>query len=309
MLWFLIGLINPICHAATNHIDKHLVDKHLKGTKVGSLVLFSSLFAIMVLPFIYIFNPDVIHLSFKDGFLLTLNGALVVFAYICYLHALAKDEASFITPLFQTIPIFGFVLGYFLLGETLSPIQIVGSIVIIIGGGALSFEITNELDRNKAQFKKNIIYLMLAASALFAINGVIFKFVTIDESNFWRSIFWDFLGMILTGIVIFAVAEQYRRQFLTVLKQNKVSIIALNMLNETLALLGEGALAFAVLLAPVALVQVVSGVQPVLVFLLGIVITKFFPKFGEESMTRHKLIQKIIGISVILLGTVLINLQ
>lgn len=308
MRWFLISLINPITHAATNHIDKYLVDKYLKSAKVGSLVLFSCLFAVVTLPLIYYSHPDVTNISIGNALLLSINGTLIAIAYVCYLHALARDEASFVTPLFQVTPILGYILGYLILRETLSFIQIIGSIVIMFGAILLSFEISKELDQNKMQFKGKIVFFMLGASALYAINSVLFKFITNGQANFWRSVFWNFFGLVIAGVFIFLFSSQYRKQFLELLRNNHLPILLLNILNEVLALLGEGALAFAVLLAPIALVEVVGGIQPVLVFLFGIIITRYFPSFGEESMTKHKLTQKIAGIAIILFGTILINL-
>src|SRR3990167_8405434 len=116
--WFFIALIPPLVHASVNHIDKHLISKYLKGGEVGSLVLFSALFAVVALPIIVWMDPAVVSISQNDAVLLMINGGLLVGAYICYFYALNKDEASIVVPLFQLVPLFGFGLGYFFLGET-----------------------------------------------------------------------------------------------------------------------------------------------------------------------------------------------
>lgn len=91
------------------------------------------------------------------------------------------------------------------------------------------------------------------------------------------------------------------------MKENKASILALNGLNEILAVIGEGALVFATLLAPVALVQVVSGFQPMFIFLYGVLLTLFWPSFGKESLDKKHLLQKMVGIGLIIIGTVVLN--
>jgi hypothetical protein len=55
------------------------------------------------------------------------------FTTVCYLYALDIDEASFVTPLYQTVPIFAYFLGYFILSETITLAQGLGSFVIIVG--------------------------------------------------------------------------------------------------------------------------------------------------------------------------------
>jgi len=52
----------------------------------------------------------------------------------------------------------------------------------------------------------------------------------------------------------------------------------------------------------------VGGFQPVFVFIYGVLLTLFFPSFGQESLARRHLIQKIAGIGIIVLGTVLLSL-
>src|SRR3990167_9106428 len=63
-----------------------------------------------------------------------------VTATILYLHAMEKDEASIVAPLFQMIPVFGLILEYFILNIIPSNIQIVGSFIIVIAGIVLATE-------------------------------------------------------------------------------------------------------------------------------------------------------------------------
>lgn len=303
MNWFLIALITPLAHAAVNHIDKYLIQKYLRGSNVGSLVLFSALFAVIALPVVYWMDPTVFNVSTYDAVLLIINGALLVLAYICYFYALSQDEASLVVPLFQFVPIFGFILGYFILGETLSKTQLLGSIIIIFGAILLSLRLGN----NRVHIKKSVLWLMTGSSLCYAINGVLFKFITETQQRFLPSLFWDFTGKVLFGLLLFATVTSYRRQFLVVLKENKASILSLNALNELLALAGESASVFAVLLAPVVLVQVIGGFQPLFVFIYGVLLTLLFPWLSKESLAKKDLFQKIVGIGIVTIGTIVLN--
>lgn len=233
MTWFWIALVTPLAHAAVNHIDKHLISKYLKGGEVGSLVLFSALFAVCALPIIALIDHGVFSISTRDVVILMINGGLLVLAYICYFYALEKDEASFVAPLFQIIPVLGFVLGYFILGETITLIESLGSLVVIVGAVILALDVSGV----KIGLKKAVFFLMLGSSALYALNGVLFKFVAETQQRFWPSLFWDFLGKVAFGILIFLAVKSYRRQFLAVLKENRFSILAMNSINEVLAIL------------------------------------------------------------------------
>ena len=53
--------------------------------------------------------------------LIMLSGILYMAAMLFYLRALQSEEASVVAPFFQAGPLFGYVLAYLVLGETLSP--------------------------------------------------------------------------------------------------------------------------------------------------------------------------------------------
>ncbi len=305
MNWFLIALINPFAHALVNHFDKYLISKYMKGGSVGTLILFSALFAIVTLPIIYAIHPDIFAtITFGQAIILMINGALLVTAIICYLYALNYDEASYVAPFFQLVPVFGFFLGYLILGETLRSHQFFAAALIVGGSTVLSFQFTN----GKAHMKKQLVLLMLGSSILYAINAVIFKSIAV-QAGFVDSLFWDMAGKVVFGVILFCAIRSYREQFIELIKVNRFSIVGLNAINEILSLVGEIAIVLAVLYAPVVLVQSVGGLQPVFVFILGLLITLLWPKFGQESLNRATIIQKIIGIAIVTLGAYLLAIN
>ena len=283
MSWFLIALIGPVLLAIANHTDKHIIEKYLKGGAVGSLIIFSALFGIVALPIVFAFHPDVFHISFFHAAALAFGGILVVLgAGLCYFYALQKDEVTYVVPFYQTIPVFGFILGYFILGETITHVQMIASVIIILGALVLSFEFGDTI-----RFKKEVVVLMLTASLLYAISSIIFKVVALHD-GFWISTFWSLVGKVFTGIFFFLCIKSYRMQFLAMIKENKIAVLGLNSLSETLFIISESVTAYATLLAPIVLVLLVNAFQPVFVFILGIILTLFFPHLGEESISRKK---------------------
>lgn len=304
MSWFLIALIGPILYAIANHTDKYLISRYLKNGEVGALIIFSSIFSIIALPIVLFIHPSVFNVNLWQGIILAINSMLVVVSVLLYFHALQKDEVSYVVPFYQTIPIFAFILGYFILGETISVFQGIASVIIIIGAIVLSFD----LSVGKIRFKKDVVLLMLGASLLYAINGVVFKLIAVHE-GFWPSTFWGFIGKIILGLAFLAFLPKFRIQFITMMRNRKsqVSVLGLNSLSETLLIIAEAVVQYATLLAPVVLVLLVNSFQPLFVFIIGIVITLFFPKGCKESLTKKSLIQKILGIGLMILGSYFIG--
>jgi drug/metabolite transporter (DMT)-like permease len=281
MSWFFIALWAPFLLACANHNDKFLLSKYLKQKSIGSLVILSALLSSVAIPIVLFIHPDVYDVSLVQGSAVVATGMSSVFAAVCYLYALDLDEASFVTPFYQTVPIFAYVLGYFILGETITLAQGLGSFVIIAGAIALSFE----FGRRGMRFKRNVVALMLGASFLSASNGVIFKLIAADK-GFWVSLFWGFVGQVMAGLTLLVCVPSYRRDFLGLFKQSKIAAVSLIALSKTLFSVSEAVTLYATLLAPVALVLLVNSFQPLFVFAFGIVLTLFFPRVAKESLGR-----------------------
>lgn len=302
MNWFLIALIAPALWSISNHLDKYLLGKYFHGGGIGALMIFSSLIGFFIAPIIYVFFPEVINIDWNFGLLVMANGFLYVLGFLPYFYALQKDEASVVVPLFQTIPVFSYILGLIFLNEVLAVKQILASLLII--GGA--FWLSMDLNNGKIKLKQDVFWLMFLTSFFVALNGLIFKYVAI-RSDFWTTSFWEYLGMAMLAIVLYSFVPSYRKQFRYIMQTNKVPVLGLNGFNEVVNIVAKFCMNFATLLAPLALVWVVNGFQPFFVFVYGIFLTVFFPKLGEENITRKILVQKLTAIVVMFLGTILIN--
>jgi uncharacterized membrane protein len=302
MSWFFIALLAPFLLACANHNDKFLLSRYLKEKTVGSIAIFSALYSGVAIPIVIFIHPEAYDVGLVQGSALVVTGMLSVVAAVCYLHALDIDEASFVTPFYQTVPVFAYFLGYFILGETITPAQGFGSLVIIVSALALSFE----FGRRGIRFKRNVVALMLAASFLSAVNGVIFKLIAVD-AGFWVALFWGFVGQVTAGLTLLGCVPSYRRGFVDLFKQQKLAGLGLIALSKSLVSVSEAVTLYATLLAPVALVLLVNSFQLLFVFVLGIVLTLFLPRVARESLGRMKMLQKGFGIGLMLVGAYLIT--
>ncbi len=299
MFWFTLSLIGPFMYALTNHMDKILLEKYFKEYGVGTLILFSSFLSFLALPFLLYVDPTILSLDFKNVLILILVGIINIAVLWLYLIALNDDEASITVVFYQLVPVFGLLLGYIFLDEVLTKMQIISMLIIIIGTSIISFEIDNE---NKFKLKKKTIGLMLTAALLWAFESTIFKVVAIEE-NVVRSLFWEHLTLGVIGILLLILVKPYRHNFIQTLKSNSRAVLGLNVLNESLYMIGNIAFSFAYLLAPIALVLLTESFQPIFVFIIGVILTIFFPKLNSEKITVRHIIQKVLAITITGIGT------
>lgn len=299
MNWFFIAIFGPFFWSLTNHLDKYLLSKHLEGIGKGALILYSTFFGVVVLPIIVFLRVPIFSVDMRSIVTLIVAGVLSAVALFLYLYALEEDEASIVVPFFQTIPIFGIILGYALLGELITNHQILGSIVIVIAGIILSIEIEST---SGFAMKKKVPLLMLLSSFCFALYEVLFKIGSLDV-GFLIGSFWQYCGLLLFGIVLYVSIPQYRLDFRNLIKRHTPSFFGLNIVNESLTVIGNSFYNFALLLVPVGLVMSTTAYQPLFVFIIGSFLALYYPNLQTEKISLRHLTQKILAIVLILIGT------
>src|SRR5262245_66465077 len=101
------------------------------------------------------------------------------------------------------------------------------------------------------RFKRNVVALMLAASLLSPINGVIFKLIAVDK-GFWVSLFFVFVGQVMAGLTFLICVPSYRRDFLDLFKQQNVAVVGLTALSKILFSVSQAVHLYSTLPAPLA---------------------------------------------------------
>lgn len=297
----ILALIPPILYALSNHIDKHLIERYLKGGEIGALIILSALFGVVLWP-IFLVWDRAIFTGYTIGHIsiLMITGALLVGALILYFYALADEETSTVVPFFETIPVFTYIIGLIVLGEVLSRQHILAGLLIVCGAALLSYDWSG----SSRKFKLRLVALMLGSSVLYACMGVLFKFAALNGS-FPVAVFWGLVGADIAGLILFVLIPSWRRQFIDLMRRNSLAVLGLNASNELITLMGDTIMRYAVLLAPVAVISAIGSLQSFFVLVLGVVLTLVFPHGNYETLTRAHLLPKIIAIVLIVTGSVM----
>jgi drug/metabolite transporter (DMT)-like permease len=305
MSWLVFAFSGPVLWAASTHMDKYLVERYFKDSDVAVLLVFTALIGLITLPFIWVFAPGVAEVGLANAALMGLSGVLYMGAMLFYLQALQTEEASVVAPFFQAGPLFGFVLGYFVLGETLSPAQWAGGALIVGGTLLVSLRSQPHAVRRSARFNTRLAALMLACALALAVSSLIFKIFALRD-EFWPTTFWMFVGEALFGAALLAVVS-YRKQFIELLRSNPGAVLSINAANELINLGGGLGTRFALVLAPLSLVQAIGSTTTLFVFGFGVVLSVFFPALGRENLSRRELLHKGLAAVLVAAGAVLVT--
>lgn len=302
--WFFVALLAEVLWVAGNLIDKYLIERFFRVNTnedeggVGTLILFSGLFGFIIAAFAVLVAFEEISLHADVVRLGILVGALNALWVLLYLFALERTEISRVVPLFQTVPIFGLMFAFFVLGEIVSVTQLLAAFVIMAGAVVLTYH----SKKQGGGFDIRTLMYMLGASTIIALTDVLFKDVAL-EANYWSSVFWMGIGIGLFGLTTYLAVPTYRRQFNSFLREKNWKVFGGNAINEILAAAADLTFAAATLLGPIVLVQAINAYQPMLVFLGGLLLARLIPGYYTEDTNIQTLAQKIFGILLITLGS------
>ncbi|MCA9360861.1 DMT family transporter, partial [Candidatus Kaiserbacteria bacterium] len=234
-------------------------------------------FLIVLFPIMLFWGHSKIDFDINVGWVGAISGVLSGLWILLYLHALDRVDVSQAIPIFQTIPIFGLVLGYITLGETLTTLQLFSALVMILGATVL----INTKEQTSPSSKYSTLLLMLGSSFFVALSQVIFKIVAIDI-NYWTAIFWNWVGFIVFGGILYLSVKQYRFQFKYLLGQRVTSlksVYGVSALNEIFDNISDLTFLLAVILGPIALVQSLNAYEPIIILGFSAIMVKAFPKY------------------------------
>ena len=290
MSWVILSILAAVFWTVTGIIDKHIISDELKdpllATAVNGIVAFI-IFAGVSLLYGSIKMPPL------TVIIITFAGVVYSLAILMGYVALTKGEVTRLTPLLSTIPIFVAVFAYFGFSERFTPIKYVGILLIVIGALFVSLEI------NKHKFKFGPAFMIgIGAAVFFAFRNVLLKAVTINE-NIWSSLFWLGFGALIFSAVIITFHHPHLR------RKGQRGIHHL-FCNRILAILGLLCFTLALSIGSVSLSSAIVEIKPMLVFMAALFVTKHYPKYIKEKVTKGIIIQKTAAIIMIISGALLV---
>lgn len=290
MSWFLLALIAPAIDTVINFVDKYVIEHKLKDSH--SMPVYSGIAALLFGTLAWsVFGMPT--LSGRNGWILIMAGGLYMFASALYFHALAKSQTSYIVALIQIIPIFILILSYLLLDEPLTPLQLVGFILVFSAVMGLSIDKAQRRVKLTAAF-----YQIIAADLLFAMGAVIIKY-TVDLEGFVPILAYMNWGIAVGAALLFLAFRRIRQAFIRPLKNVGLSTMIVMFLNESLATFSQAISFLAISLGPVALVGVLGGTQVFYAILYGVTLTLLFPHIFRENTSKKDVLGNV-AMSIIL---------
>lgn len=289
--WFWLALAAAAIWGATGIIDKLAVSRWLRSTWAYTL-LFGIFDAVLVCILFAIFP---IATPLPAAFLAGIASATATFLYI---YALRAGEVSRIVPLTYSSPLFIALTAAVVLRESLGAVDYVGLVLIVAGAAALT------LRKAAGHLRvRSVAALVLVASFIFAIAGVLLKYTT--GSAGWLAVFsWFYLGGSVTYLIFSA---RHARELVRGLARIGPAISSGLVVVQALAVFAYLLLITAIAQGPVSLVAAINTVTPAFTLLYAILLVRWHPGMLEERFTKTTIVLKAAAIAAIIAGVYLIS--
>ena len=235
--------------------------------------------------------------------LLVIGGAVNALGDIPYYLALKKDDTTGITLLGQMSPILTLVMGVMFLSQVPTLQQGTAFVMVMAAIALLVFGVS----RKEMKVELAAGALMFMACLFWASSDILFVSQA-GELDFIMGFFWLMLGSFVANTLMVIVMKKWRQDAAKFWRKNKG--------RKTIALIGaeitfwggEMIWRLGMLTVPVAIMSVTGNImQLILTFMLGIILTAAWPKFGREKMNKkmiinHALATVMMVVAILILG-------
>ena len=292
MPWYIFALGTPIFYSFSTFIDKFLIEKKIKNPLVLTAL------ANTVAGILGIFLGLIVgfkNIGLAQTSLIIFAGILLTFYLIPYYKAIKIEDISRATPLFQFVPVFTLIISSIFLKETLNNKQIFGLILVVIAGVLMS---TDKFEGGIFKLRKSL-WFMILSSLMYGLVCILFRFV-VKDIDFWLTLSYEYIGSGIGGLLLF-LSPQIRKSFKKDFSAIKISagIIAF---NNGVAMLAHVCESYALSLMIVPLVNIVSGLQPMITLVFGVILTIWFPHLIKEDISKKTLLHKSVFILLMFIG-------
>jgi len=149
------------------------------------------------------------------------------------------------------------------------------------------------------------ISMSIVSSTISSVSGILFKFVTFNV-DFLTTLAYEYLGVGLgTGmffVYLFLTKRLHREK-----GRMSLYISFIFLIDKLIEIGGQAILAFAVTIAPIALVSIIGDTQSFIVFYMGLVLSIWFPHIIKEDLSKKTILTKICSLIFIFVGIMFIS--
>ena len=306
MLWIFLSILVAITMSISVFIDNYVTDVCFKG-RLPQAQKFFGVPAYLLTCIITALIFPIASVEIHNALILIAAGVLSSIGSIWYYKALTTEDSTGATIFLQLAPVIYLVVGWTLLQQHISPLQILAFCLILSAPLVVIFATPKRSKKLRLRAALLIfLYLLFAVSSNLIFVGLSSDGQSGAVTHFPTAFFYVILGKFLTDLTLMIIFRSWRKRLKLAIKTSKHKLVLPMALNEIFFIMTEIAYRLALIIAPVALVSVLTNsLQLIITFLLGIILTLIWPIFGRERLRPRIIVAHSIAIILAIAGIIL----
>ncbi len=306
-IWILLTLLVAVGYSVTMFIDNYQADVTFHGRLPEAVKPLGTMtYLMMIAVLLLIGNLNFGLLSWGLIAILVFAGLIDALASVPYYKALKYEETTGLEVLNQLTPVIALIVGIFILGENITVTHIFALLFILLA--AIFIVLSN--GKSKINLAKRAVFLMLIAIVTWVASDTIFIYFVKDAQEiFLESFCLLLIGKAIGDATLFGI-KSWRKRLSDVWREKRWRFLSIFIANEFIYSVTECLWRYVLILAPTfALASVVENIsQLIIVFLLGVLLSKIWPKFGREKLTRRVVMMHLVAVVMAISGILLFYL-
>ena len=303
MTWLILCIVAACAWAIGNFIDNYIADVIFKNKTPQALKAINGPFYLLIAGAIAL----IVGLEATEPLqiaMLMLSGALSSLASIPYYTALKHEEATGAAIYYQLIPVFYLVADWLIFQQEISGRQILAFLIIFAAPIVVIFS------RKRAKTRRNEMTagLLFVIYAIITVASGLFSTHFSDNIGFTTMFFWYLIGRGCCDLLLFIVNGSWRHRFKYIWRHKRKQFLISAITDQTFHTIAEFAYRSAMIIGVAALASVVANTAELIItFVLGIILSIIWPKFGREQIHRHIIIAHLLATILAVIGVIILQ--
>ena len=303
MLWLFLCIAVALIWSFSAFIDNYVTDVIFRDKKPQSMKILNGIsyliFAAIVFFIFKIQDIPIDHIA-----LLLLSGVASSVASIPYYLALREEESTTAAVFYQLIPVIYLLVDCFVFGESITPLQLIAFVIILTAPVIIIFSRKRPRSR-RIEFSAALLLIVYVLFS--ALSGILSTHV--GESYDFPTVFFYFLiGRGLSDIILYATHNDWQQRMKYIWRHKKWQFLFTVGFNQIICIIAEFLSRYALIIGIASLVSVTYNVMELIfTFVLGIILSIIWPKFGREKLNRHVIIAHLIAVVLATVGIILLQ--
>ena len=303
MFWLIICVLVAIIWSLSAFIDNYATDVIFHGKKPQSMKIFNGISYLIFATLVFLLF-GVKEIAIKDICLILLSGATASLSSIPYYLALRKEEATTAAVFYQLIPVIYLFVDWLIFGQAITSLQLL-AFMIIISAPIIIISSRKRLRSRRIEFKAALLLLLFVT--LSAASGVLSTHAG-EHYNYYSVFFYFLVGRGISDIILFTTHRDWQKRMKYIWQHKRKDFLIAEGINQVICIIADFLSRYALIIGIASLVSVTYNVlELIFTFILGIILSIIWPKFGREKLNRHIVLAHLIAVVLATVGIILIQ--